>query len=174
MVRPGPAFAGPGLRAVWHAPCHLLELGALREGAKADDDFLALLEYDGFRVTLAAGTLVAEPTPRFRIHGTQGSFVKYGLDPQEDRLKAGESPTPLWGEDSQHGVLTLREGEGKTPHWCAVSSPPSLAITWLITRLLPVQFAMEHRSRWVSTMRYAVWHCWRRGLIATASGVGYR
>lgn len=91
----------------------LLELGALRDGAKADDDFLALLDYESFRVTLAAGTLVAEPTPRFRLHGTQGSFVKYGLDPQEDRLKAGEAPTPQWGEDTQHGTLTLREGEGE-------------------------------------------------------------
>ncbi len=91
----------------------LLELDALRDGAQADDDFLALLDYEGFRVTLAAGTLVADPTPRFRIHGTQGSFVKYGLDPQEDRLKAGEVPAPQWGEDSQHGSLTLREGEGE-------------------------------------------------------------
>lgn len=91
----------------------LLELDALRDGAKADDDFLALLDYEGFRVTLSAGTLVADPTPRFRIHGTQGSFVKYGLDPQEDRLKAGEVPTPQWGEDNQHGILTLREGEGE-------------------------------------------------------------
>ncbi len=89
----------------------LLELSARRDSAKADDDFLALLDYEAFRVTLAAGTLVAEPTPRFRIHGTQGSFIKYGLDPQEDRLKAGEVPTQQWGEDSQHGTLTLREGE---------------------------------------------------------------
>lgn len=92
----------------------LLELGVLRDGAQADDDFLALLDYESFRVTLAAGTLVAEPTPRFRIHGTQGSFVKYGVDPQEDRLKAGEVPTSQWGEDSQHGTLTLREGEGES------------------------------------------------------------
>ncbi|NYS62378.1 oxidoreductase [Vreelandella salicampi] len=92
----------------------LLELGVLRDGAQADDDFLALLDYESYRVTLAAGTLVAEPTPRFRIHGTQGSFVKYGLDPQEDRLKAGEVPTSQWGEDSQHGTLTLREREGES------------------------------------------------------------
>nr|WP_290695654.1 oxidoreductase [Halomonas sp. UBA3074] len=91
----------------------LLELGTLRDGAKADDDFLALLDYEDFRVTLAASTLVADPTPRFRIHGTQGSFVKYGLDPQEDRLKAGEVPTSQWGIDSQPGILTLREGEGE-------------------------------------------------------------
>ncbi|HDZ47321.1 hypothetical protein LCGC14_0029470 [marine sediment metagenome] len=91
----------------------LLELSTLRDGAKADDDFLALLDYESFRVTLAAGTLVADPTPRFRVHGTQGSFVKYGLDPQEDRLKAGETPVAQWGKDSQHGHLTLREEEGE-------------------------------------------------------------
>lgn len=91
----------------------LLELSTLRDGAKADDDFLALLDYESFRVTLAAGTLVADPTPRFRVHGTQGSFVKYGLDPQEDRLKAGEVPAAQWGEDSQHGLLTLREEGGE-------------------------------------------------------------
>lgn len=91
----------------------LLELSTLRDGAKADDDFLALLDYESFRVTLAAGTLVADPTPRFRIHGTQGSYVKYGLDPQEDRLKTGEAPSAQWGEDTQHGMLTLRNGEGE-------------------------------------------------------------
>ncbi|MEA2120322.1 oxidoreductase [Halovibrio sp. HP20-50] len=91
----------------------LLELGTRRDGAEADDDFLALLDYESFRVSLSAGTLIAEPTPRFRLHGTQGSYIKYGLDPQEDRLKAGETPAPQWGEDTQHGTLTLREGEGE-------------------------------------------------------------
>lgn len=83
----------------------LLEQGARRDGAKADDDFLALLEYDGLRVTLSAGTLVAEPTPRYRVHGTQGSYLKFGLDPQEARLKAGETPTPRWGEDTPGELL---------------------------------------------------------------------
>ncbi|GEN29459.1 oxidoreductase [Halovibrio variabilis] len=91
----------------------LLELGTRRDAAEADDDFLALLDYESFRVSLSAGTLIAEPTPRFRLHGTQGSFVKYGLDPQEDRLKAGETPAPQWGEDTQLGTLTLRDGEGE-------------------------------------------------------------
>lgn len=88
----------------------MLDLGVRRDDATADDDFLALLEYDGCRVSLSAGALIAEPTPRFRIHGTKGSYLKYGLDPQEDRLKAGEAPTPAWGDDSP-GTLTLREGE---------------------------------------------------------------
>lgn len=91
----------------------LLELAMRRDGAKADDDFLALLEYDGFRVSLSAGTLVAEPTPRFRIHGTKGSYTKYGLDPQEERLKGGEIPTPHWGVDAP-GALVLSEYESES------------------------------------------------------------
>ncbi|RUR58039.1 oxidoreductase [Vreelandella populi] len=90
----------------------LLELGTRRDGAQADDDFLALLAYDDRRVQLSASALVAEATPRFRIHGTQGSYVKYGLDPQEDRLKAGEVPAVNWGEDTP-GTLTLQDGQGE-------------------------------------------------------------
>ncbi|MFY0991076.1 oxidoreductase [Halomonas sp. C05BenzN] len=93
----------------------LLELASSREGAEVDDDFLCLLEYDGLRVTLQAGSLVAEPTPRFAAYGTQGSYVKYGLDPQEAWLKAGRAPAPGWGEDPVPGRLTLKgEGDGAT------------------------------------------------------------
>ncbi|MBZ5486404.1 oxidoreductase [Halomonas aquamarina] len=88
----------------------LLEQGVRRDGAQADDDFLALLDYNDCRVSLSASALVAEPTPRFRLHGTQGSYLKYGLDPQEERLKAGEIPSMNWGEDTP-GTLTLRTGQ---------------------------------------------------------------
>ncbi|MBB3189628.1 oxidoreductase [Halomonas cerina] len=90
----------------------LLELATFRDGAQVDDDFLAMLEYDRLRVILGASALVAEPTPRFRVHGTRGSFVKYGLDPQEAWLGAGQVPEPAWGVDSQPGFLTLDEGTG--------------------------------------------------------------
>ena len=29
--------------------------------------------------------------PRFAVHGTKATLVKYGLDPQEDAMKRGES-----------------------------------------------------------------------------------
>ncbi|MFC2992598.1 oxidoreductase [Halomonas tibetensis] len=93
----------------------LLELATVRNGAEVDDDFLCLLEYDGLRVTLQASSLVAEPTPRFRVHGTRGSYVKFGLDPQEAWLRAGRVPTPGWGDDPLAGRLTLAEGEGESP-----------------------------------------------------------
>lgn len=91
----------------------LLELATARDGAEVDDDFLALLEYDGLRVTLQASSLVADPTPRFRVHGTRGSFVKYGLDPQETWLREGRMPVPQWGEDPAPGRLMLAEGTGE-------------------------------------------------------------
>ena len=36
--------------------------------------------------------MVREEGPRYILHGTKGSFVKYGLDVQEDHLKAGLMP----------------------------------------------------------------------------------
>ncbi|MEC9482193.1 MAG: Gfo/Idh/MocA family oxidoreductase, partial [Halomonas sp.] len=93
----------------------LLDLASRRDGARIDDDFHALLDYGDLRVILHASALVAAESPRFILHGTQGSYVKFGLDPQEDRLKAGETPAPQWGEDSRHGILTLREGDEGSP-----------------------------------------------------------
>ncbi|MCE9680924.1 oxidoreductase [Halomonas sp. M5N1S15] len=91
----------------------LLDLKAARDGAEVDDDFLALLDYGDLRVTLKASSLVAESTPQLALHGTQGSFVKYGRDPQENWLRAGQAPTPFWGIDERPGRLTLNEGEGE-------------------------------------------------------------
>jgi hypothetical protein len=50
-----------------------------------------LLRYPRLRVILHAGMLVPGETPRFTLHGTLGSYVKHGLDPQEDALKRGSS-----------------------------------------------------------------------------------
>jgi predicted dehydrogenase len=73
-----------------------------RENGKADDSFELLLHYDNLKVTLKAGMLVREPGPRFVLHGTEGSFVKYGLDPQEEALKSVAAPLkPDWGKEPQ-------------------------------------------------------------------------
>ncbi len=36
--------------------------------------------------------IAAEPAPRFRVNGTLGSYVKFGLDPQEAALLGGARP----------------------------------------------------------------------------------
>lgn len=67
-----------------------------RPHAKVDDYFILWLNYAYTKVILHAGMLVREPGPRYMIQGNLGSFIKYGEDPQEARLRAGESPV---GED---------------------------------------------------------------------------
>ncbi|KAG0368019.1 hypothetical protein BGZ54_002829 [Gamsiella multidivaricata] len=63
------------------------------EDSQVDDQFLVHLDYkDGLRCTLGAGMLARIPTPRFRLTGMNGSYVKYGLDVQENQLKDGLTP----------------------------------------------------------------------------------
>jgi scyllo-inositol 2-dehydrogenase (NADP+) len=58
--------------------------------------------------------LAAEPSPRFVVHGTHGSYTKFGTDPQESALHNGAIPPPLGSPtpwlpepESAYGTLTL-------------------------------------------------------------------
>ena len=76
------------------------DIRSQRDAAQTDDNFELILHYNRLKVTLKAGMLVREQGPRFILHGTAGSFVKYGLDPQEEALKQGRTPLePHWGEE---------------------------------------------------------------------------
>ena len=90
------------------------DIGAQRDDAQVDDFFHVLLRYPRLRVVLHAGALVPAPAPRFAAHGTGGSFVKHGLDPQEAALKAGIAPgSPGWGVDPAPGTLTAADGSSR-------------------------------------------------------------
>jgi len=92
------------------------DVAAQRPEARVDDYFELTLHYGVRRVLLSASTLVAAPRPRFSLHGTGGSFVKAGVDPQEAALKAGRLPSePGFGEDAPewHGTLTRADGGGE-------------------------------------------------------------
>jgi len=83
-----------------------LSLETLRDGAEVDDYFHAVLRYPRLQVILHASTLTARPGARFAVHGTEASYLKYGLDPQEAALKAGVYPPSAdWGEDTHAGHL---------------------------------------------------------------------
>ena len=87
------------------------EIATQRPDAVVDDCFDLTLHYAGRDVCLRASSLMATPRPRFAIHGTRGSFVKHGLDPQEVQLKAGMDPrSPEYGIDPQDGTLTRSDG----------------------------------------------------------------
>jgi len=73
-----------------------------------DDYFDVRLDYGFLKVLVKSGMLVREMGPRYMMHGTKGSFMKYGEDPQEEMLKAGELPVgPDWGKEpaSQFGLI---------------------------------------------------------------------
>lgn len=79
-----------------------------REFASTDDAFEIWMHYPTLKVTLHAGMLVREPTPRYVLRGTSATFVKFGLDPQEADLAAGRSPRdPNWGREPQEQWGTL-------------------------------------------------------------------
>jgi scyllo-inositol 2-dehydrogenase (NADP+) len=79
-----------------------------REGSKANDSFDLKLIYPKVTATLRAGVFVKETGPRFQVHGTLGSYIKYGLDTQEAALKNGVIPgSKNFGVEPKknHGLL---------------------------------------------------------------------
>ncbi|HMH34387.1 MAG TPA: oxidoreductase [Puia sp.] len=86
-----------------------------RPHARVDDYFDLRLDYGFTKVILESSMLVREMGPRYMIHGTKGSFIKYGEDPQEALLKAGVLPNiPHWGEEpADFWGLLHTEIEGK-------------------------------------------------------------
>jgi predicted dehydrogenase len=79
----------------------------LRPDASVVDYFVVMLFYDTFNVILKSSYLVKLPPPKWQIHGTHGSLLRSGIDPQEEALKNGEIPgSPFWGiEKVQKGEL---------------------------------------------------------------------
>jgi predicted dehydrogenase len=91
-----------------------------RPGAQATDWSHVLLDYGRRQVILHAAMLVAGGVPRYAAHGTDGSWIKFGLDTQEDFLKAGGRPGESgWGADPQHGTFY----EGATGQTQQLSAP---------------------------------------------------
>ncbi len=101
-----------------------------RQAARMDDSFDLYLHYppplaqasspapSGLSVWLRATCLARDPGARFTLNGTLGAFRKFGTDPQEAHLLAGDmfSSKP-WGVESPErwGILTTDEaGEPMT------------------------------------------------------------
>ena len=114
---------GPGAGMLYDLGSHILDQAIALFGRPANvagrswiqrpfssvpDAFDLRLDYGRLGVRLSCSLLVREPTPRYRLHGERGSFVKYGIDSQEDRLRSGLLPTaPDFGREpaAQDGLL---------------------------------------------------------------------
>lgn len=115
---------GPGAGVWYDLGAHLLDQAlvlfglpqaltarclALRPGAQVTDYFHVQLHYPKTEVVLHACPFVAGQKMRFLLAGSQGSYLKYGLDPQEERLKQGVLPLDAdWGreEPAAFGMLS--------------------------------------------------------------------
>ncbi|ODS53720.1 MAG: oxidoreductase [Acidobacteria bacterium SCN 69-37] len=77
------------------------ELDRRRADVAVDDDvFVALTHTNGVRSHLWMSVLASQLGPRFRLLGDKASYVKFGLDMQEDQLRAGLRPEGAsWGEE---------------------------------------------------------------------------
>lgn len=91
------------------------DIATLRERAQGADYFQATLRYADKRVTVHSSKLVAAHDLRFAVHGTGGSWIKHGIDPQEAATVAGRRPDgDDWGHDPLDGLLTSGDA-GKSP-----------------------------------------------------------
>lgn len=86
------------------------DLRIQRECAKTIDNFELILHYEKLKVTLKVGMLVKIPQPRYVLQGELGSFVKYGMDVQEEDLTNGLTPfnKKNWGQEpeEQYGRIS--------------------------------------------------------------------
>ncbi|GII76332.1 oxidoreductase [Sphaerisporangium rufum] len=93
------------------------ECDVRRDGVGADDDtFVALTHAGGARSHLWMSAVTGRLGPRFRVLGSRAAYVKWGLDPQEERLRAGERPGgPGWGAESPEHWGSLGVDGGTRP-----------------------------------------------------------
>jgi scyllo-inositol 2-dehydrogenase (NADP+) len=76
-------------------------IGVHRPDGKVDDFYDIRLMYKDRLVIVKSSYLVREQGPRYILHGTAGSFVKFGIDPQEQNLKEGKVPDSEWGREDK-------------------------------------------------------------------------
>lgn len=74
-----------------------------------DDYYEAQLFYPKLKAVVSSSPLVATAYPSFILNGTKGSFIKYGIDQQENDLKAGIMPDePQFGIDAPQAYGHLK------------------------------------------------------------------
>lgn len=87
-----------------------------RPNAVVDDYFHIILTYGTKRVILHSSMTVFEQGPKYKVHGSRGTFMKHGEDPQEEELLEGRRPDGAdWGMDplNQYGTLYTSSGSEK-------------------------------------------------------------
>lgn len=116
------AFYGLGVHtmdqiiSLFGRPDHVAyDIRSLRNPANPDDTFEAQLFYGNLKTIVKTSHLVKIDYPKFIVHGTRGSFIKYGIDQQETSLKANIMPgEPGFAADDSVALLEYVDDEGLT------------------------------------------------------------
>lgn len=130
--------SGPGSGILYNLGSHMIDqalvlfgmpetlfakLSIQRTGGKAPDAYHLILGYPDKQVTLKSSYLVRDEGPQYKILGELGTFTKYGLDSQEDDLKAGKMPNePDWGTESEKIWGTLNTELNSLPFQGKIAS----------------------------------------------------
>jgi scyllo-inositol 2-dehydrogenase (NADP+) len=82
-----------------------------KDGSGVNDSIEIRLRYPGLIVTLGANGLSLPTGPRFHLRGTQGGYLKSGVDPQEAALnKVTRIDDAHWGQEPQANWGVLHTG----------------------------------------------------------------
>ena len=92
------------------------DIRTIRNKENPDDYYHIELFYNKFKAIVKTNHLVKSEYPKFIVHGTKGSFIKYGIDKQEECLKGGIMP---WDENfgvdpkENYGILDYINSKGE-------------------------------------------------------------
>jgi scyllo-inositol 2-dehydrogenase (NADP+) len=117
-----------------------------RDKTDIEDAFDITLEYPRLRAHCRSSMLACDAAPRFLLHGTKGSFKKYGLDPQEPTLLGG-AKVPRMGEGEW-----LAEDQ---KHWGTLTVAPNPAEPGTLTRT-PVRTELGDYRLFYANVRDAI------------------
>jgi scyllo-inositol 2-dehydrogenase (NADP+) len=97
----GPHLIDQALVLMGPARSVYAEVRSVRQGARVDDDFFLTLEHvSGAHSRLWATMVAAQFGPRMRALGSAAAYVKWGVDVQEEALRAGAGPADAgFGEE---------------------------------------------------------------------------
>jgi predicted dehydrogenase len=86
------------------------------EVSPRDDRFFAALHHEsGMTSHLSGDWVQGSPAPRFRVRGSEGAYVVYGMDGQEPALIAGERPGEAWYTEAPERWGRLQRGDDSEP-----------------------------------------------------------
>jgi predicted dehydrogenase len=111
----GPHLVDQAIQLFGMPKAVLADLACQRQDGGAWDYAHVLLDHGEVRSILHMTQSAPAHSLRFVVHGSRGSYIKHGLDPQEDQSKSGLSPRDIgWAIDVRDGELTLGLPDGST------------------------------------------------------------